>query len=93
MTIEGGGSRKEGGPIMINGGGSRLDKPLLGFEEKPACKLIGEDGNVFAIIGNACRALKRAGQPEKAKEFQERAFKAHSYDEVLVMLDQYVEVE
>ena len=32
------------------------------------------------------------GQPERAKEFIARAFKAGSYDEVLGMLDDYVEV-
>ena len=60
---------------------------------KPRCKLIGEDGNVFAIIGSVSRALKEAGQQDKAVEFQQRAFKAKSYDEVLAMLDDYVEVE
>lgn len=59
---------------------------------KPKCKLIGTDGNVFAIIGKVSKTLKEAGQPERAKEFVERATSAHSYDEVLAMLDDYVEV-
>jgi hypothetical protein len=61
--------------------------------EKPICKLVGTDGNVFSIIGNVSRVLKRAGQADKAKEFTEKAFKAGSYDEVLTMLHDYVEVE
>jgi len=60
---------------------------------KPKVKLIGEDGNVFAIIGRVKEALRRAGQKDKAKEFVERATSAESYNEVLVMLEEYVEVE
>lgn len=61
--------------------------------EKPKCKLIGEDGNVFNIIGLVNKALKKSGQPEKAKEFINLAFKAKSYSEVLVMADEYVEIQ
>ena len=61
--------------------------------QKPICKLVGTDGNVFSIIGNVSKTLKKAGMPEKAKEFQERAFKAGSYDEVLTMLHDYVDAE
>lgn len=60
--------------------------------EKPVCRLSGTDGNVFAIIGTVSGALKRAKMPEKAKEFQDRAFNATSYDEVLAMCDDFVEV-
>ena len=60
---------------------------------KPECKLSGTDGNVFAIIGKVSRSLKQAGQPEKAKEFTEKAFKSGSYDAVLQLCFDYVEVE
>jgi len=60
---------------------------------KPACKLIGEDGNVFSIIGRVKAALKRAGLEDKAKEFSKRAMNAGSYNEVLNMTHEYVEVE
>lgn len=59
---------------------------------KPKCKLLGEDGNVFNIIGIVNRTLKKAGQLEKAKEFTEKAFQCHSYSEVLSLLTDYVEV-
>ena len=36
---------------------------------KPRCKLVGTDGNVFAIIGAVRRALVAAGEPERAREF------------------------
>lgn len=58
---------------------------------KPEVKLVGEDGNVFNIIGRVSRALKKAGQPDQAKEFQEKAFSAKSYDEVLQLLHDYVD--
>lgn len=59
---------------------------------KPRVELLGTDGNVFNVIGLVAKALKEAGQPDKATEFTKRAFKAHSYDEVLVLLQEYVEV-
>jgi hypothetical protein len=60
--------------------------------KKPKCKLIGEDGNVFNIIGLVCRALNAAGQKDKAKEFREKAITSHSYDAVLVLCHEYVDV-
>jgi hypothetical protein len=59
---------------------------------KPKVKLIGADGNVFAVIGAVRRALKNAGQVERAKEFVARAYHAQCYEEVLAMLDEYVDV-
>jgi hypothetical protein len=61
--------------------------------DKPVCKLIGGDGNVFAVIGAVKRSLKRAGKEDKAKEFTERATASHSYDAVLALCFEYVEVE
>ena len=58
----------------------------------PKCKLVGTDGNVFVLIGRVSQCLKKAGQPEKAKEMSERAFKAGSYDDVLSMFSEYVEI-
>jgi hypothetical protein len=59
---------------------------------KPTCKLIGEDGNVFNLIGLTSRTLKEAGQRAEAKEFMERAFACHSYDAVLTLIGEYVEI-
>lgn len=60
---------------------------------KPACKLIGTDGNVFNIIGKVSAALKDAGHADKAEEFRDKAFVSGSYDEVLRLCEDYVEVE
>jgi len=59
----------------------------------PTVKLTGTDGNVFAIIGTVSRTLKRAGLADKAAEFQQAAFKSGSYDAVLQLCFQYVNVE
>ena len=67
--------------------GSEASNPLL------VCRLIGTDGNVFAIIGKVRRTLREAGQPERASAFVERAFQPRSYDEVLQLCLDYVEVQ
>jgi hypothetical protein len=59
---------------------------------KPICKLVGTDGNVFAIIGKVSSCLKKAGLQTEAKEFQDQAFNAQSYDEVLQLCTKYVDV-
>jgi len=63
-----------------------------GRPPKPPCKLVGEDGNVFIVIGLVRRALLKAGQEAAAKEFVQRAFKARSYDEVLTLCMEFVDV-
>ena len=60
---------------------------------KPSCKLIGEDGNVFNIIGKVSRTLKAAGMKAEADEFVVKAFASGSYYEVLNLVMDYVEVE
>lgn len=61
--------------------------------EKSRCKLIGTDGNVFALIGKASKSLKAAGQPIQAAEMQKKVFACGSYDEALQIIMSYVEVE
>lgn len=61
-------------------------------DKKPVCRLVGTDGNVFSIIGSVSSALRRSGQVERAQEFVKRATSSKSYDEVLVLIHEYVEV-
>lgn len=62
--------------------------------EKPKCKLVGENGNIFNLMGIASRTLKNAGQPEKAKEMCNKiTLLAKSYEEALVIISEYVEIE
>ena len=58
---------------------------------KPECKLVGTDGNVFAIMATVSKCLTEVGQGDRAEEFRKRAMGAKSYDEVLQLLFEYVE--
>lgn len=59
---------------------------------KPKCKLIGTDGNVFALIGKASTALKDTGLKDEAKEMTNKVFACGSYNEALQIIMNYVEV-
>ena len=60
---------------------------------RPKMKLLGEDGNIFAIMGRASRLLKNAGQSDKAKEMCDRVTASQSYSEALNIVSEYVETE
>lgn len=59
---------------------------------KPELKLIGEDGNVFFILGKAVREAKRAGwDEEKIEKFKKDAMSG-DYDHALQICMEYFEV-
>lgn len=60
--------------------------------KKPIAKVIGEDGNVFNLIGICSRSLRKAGQGDRAKEMSEKIFKAGSYDEALAIMAEYCDL-
>ena len=60
---------------------------------RPKMQLIGQDGNIFAIMGRASRLLKNAGQSDKAKEMCDRVTASQSYSEALNIISEYVETE
>ncbi len=43
------------------------------MSERITVKLVGMDGNVFAILGRVRKALIKNGQEEDAKKFMEEA--------------------
>lgn len=56
-------------------------------------KLIGEDGNAFAILGKVSKELRRAGYDlDFIKEYQAQAMSG-DYDNLLQVTMNYVEVE
>ena len=61
-------------------------------QSKPRCRLIGTDSNVFALAGQVKKTLVRAGQHDKAKEFEDKLLRCGSYDEALNLMREYVEV-
>ena len=62
-------------------------------EIRPKMKLIGQNGNIFAIMGRASRLLKSAGQSDKTKEMCNRVTASKSYAEALGIISEYVETE
>ena len=61
--------------------------------EKPALKLLGEDGNAFSIIGRARRAGRRAGWTEEQLTAMCDEAMSGDYDHVLQTMFKYFEVE
>lgn len=57
---------------------------------KPKCRLTGEDGNAFAIIGRVIKALQKAGQGHLVSEFQSKAMSSN-YDHLLAVCLEYVD--
>lgn len=61
--------------------------------KRPKMKLMGQDGNIFAILGRASRLLKENGQPQQAKEMSSRVYQSGDYYKALNIISEYVETE
>ena len=61
--------------------------------KRPKMKLVGQDGNIFAILGRASRLLKENGQPQQAKEMSSRVYQSGNYYKALNIISEYVETE
>ena len=59
---------------------------------KPDCRLIGEDGNIFNLMGLAARTLRHNGLAEQATEMTDRIHECGSYDEALCIIGEYVNI-
>lgn len=55
-------------------------------------KVIGEDSNIFNLLGIVTKELKRNDYRELAKELPPQIFECESYDKALAILDEYVEL-
>ena len=60
---------------------------------KPTVKLIGQDGNAFAIMGNVKRALKHAGADKDYIDEYLKEATSGDYDHLLTVSMKYVNVE
>lgn len=79
-----------------------VDNYLDGFAEqnehteentKPDCALIGEDGNIFNLMGIASRTLRQNGMSDKAKEMCDRIQNdAGDYYQALGIIGEYVNI-
>ena len=59
---------------------------------KPNCKLIGEDGNIFNLMARASKTLRENGLLEVAAEMRDRVTSSGSYDEALCIIGEYVNI-
>lgn len=55
-------------------------------------KVIGEDSNIFNLLGLVTKELKRNGYRKLAKDLPPQIFESESYDKALTILDRYVEL-
>ena len=61
--------------------------------QKPKMELLGQDGNIFGVLGRASRLLKEAGQKDQADEMFRRVTSSGSYEEALRIISEYVDTE
>lgn len=54
--------------------------------------VIGEDSNIFHLLGLVTKELKRNGYRDLAKDLPPQIFECESYDKALAILDRYVEL-
>ena len=73
-------------------GGFIKDNDAPKEKVKPDCALIGEDGNIFNLMGIASRTLKNNGMADDAKEMCERIQASGSYYEALGIIGEYVNI-
>jgi len=60
---------------------------------KPTVKLVGEDGNAFAIMGRVKKALRRSGADKEYIDKYLKEATSGDYDNLLVVSMEYVDVE
>lgn len=60
---------------------------------RPEMKLIGQDGNIFSILGRASQLLKKNGQSQQAKEMCDRVCACPNYQKALLIVSEYVKTE
>lgn len=79
--------------LVPNELGGFLSEEKAEEKVKPDCELIGQDGNIFNLLGIASRTLKRNGMSDEAKEMVERITNgAGSYYEALNIIGEYVNI-
>ena len=77
----------KGQPVPVKRKGDLMEK------QRPKMELIGQDGNIFAVLGRASRLLKENGQPDQAKEMCDRVYQSGNYYKALNIISEYVETE
>lgn len=60
--------------------------------QKPDCPLIGQDGNIFNLMGIASRTLREHGLADQAKEMCDRIHQSGGYYKALGVIGEYVNI-
>lgn len=60
--------------------------------QKPVCPLIGEDGNIFNLMGIASRTLRQNGLADQASQMCERIHASENYYDALGIIGEYVNI-
>lgn len=61
-------------------------------KQKPDCELIGQDGNIFNLMGIASRTLRQNGMADEATEMCNRIRESDSYNSALCIIGEYVNI-
>lgn len=69
-----------------------VSNELPNSAQKPDCPLIGQDGNIFNLLGIAARTLRENDRAEQAKELCNRVYASGSYGEALNIIGEYVNI-
>lgn len=72
--------------------GGPADQQKKQNRQKPDCPLIGQDGNIFNLMGIASRTLRENGMSEEAKQMQQEIAQCESYGAALNVIGQYVNI-
>jgi len=75
-------------PILVAGPLAPLNKTA----PRPSVKLVGRDGNAFAIIGRVCEALRKAGASAATVSHYRRESMSGDYANVLATTMKYCDV-
>ncbi len=69
---------------------TKMSEPVC----KPVCKLIGTDGNIFALMGRVSKTMRKAWISDKEiKKMQNEVMNSESYSAALRVLSNYVVIE
>lgn len=60
--------------------------------KKPKVKLVGQDGNVFNLLGICSRALRSKKMYDEDSQMKKQVFASSSYDDALSIMMEYCDV-
>ena len=72
--------------------GASLTKDGTGIKPKMTIDFEGEGGNIFHIIGRVYTIIKSEYDKETADDFKKRAVKCGSYDKVLDLVREFIDI-